>query len=221
MAMIFHYLLFFPDLLHCSIAAVLHFITCPFNQPKPNTTVSSDDPQQDPNNKSTTTTEDNLHNSKHHQRPPTQKRSIPLNNSKKPLKQTHTTTTAILPISGPSAFDTDNEAWNEAWHFANHITHSLHFQTARGVLEEKIDGKILDEDVIALRELEENVWDGSHDGGEADCKPVRRRWLSKDTARKGRRGFVYLAVAGIVCYYTVGLGGVFYWLVSEIVNDGR
>ena len=216
--MIFHYLLFFPDLLHCSIAAVLHFITRPFNQSTPNTTVSSVD-TQDSNNKSTTSIEDN-HNSKHQQRPPTQKRSNPLNN--KPPKQTHTTATASLSNSHPSAFDTDNEAWNEAWHFANHITYSLHFQTARGVLEEKIDGEKLDDDIVALRELEGRVWDGGHDGGEVDYGLVRKRCLSEEGRARGwRRRFVYLAVAGIVCYYIVGLGGVFYWLVSEIVNDGR
>ena len=219
MVMIIQYLLFLPTLLYQSTKGALHYFTRPFNHPTPNTTVSSDDPQQDSNNKSTTTIEHSLHTSKHHQRPPTQKRSNPLNN--KHLKQTHTTATASLSNSHPSAFGTDYEAWNEAWHFANHITYSLHFQTARGVLEEKRDGEELNEDVIAVKELEGRVWDGAHDGGEVDFKPLRRRCLSKDTARKGRRGFVYLAVAGIVCYYTVGLGGVFYWLVSEIVNDGR
>lgn len=88
---------------------------------------------------------------------------------------------------------------------------------------EKMDGERLDEDVVALRELEGRVWDGdgNREGRWVGCGPPRRRCLSEGTARSGRRGFVYLAFAGIVCYYTVGLGGVFYRFVLEIVNDGR
>ena len=220
--MVFHCLLFLPSLLHQSTKAILHYFTRLFNQPTPNTTVSSDD-SQDSNNKRTTTIGDNVHNSKNRQRPPIHKTSPSVNNSKNPLKLPHTITTATLPISCPSAFETDNEAWNEAWHFANHITHELGAQVAGGYIEEgKMDREKLDEDIVALRELEGRVWDGGHDGGEVDCKPVRRKCLSEEgRARDWRRRFVYLAVVGIVCYYIVGLGGVFYWLVSGIVNDGR
>ena len=73
-----------------------------------------------------------------------------------------------------------------------------------------------------MRELEGRVWEGDggrgDDGGGVGCKPVWRRRLSEGTARSGRRGFVYLVFVGIVCYYFVGLSGVFYWLVSEIVS---
>ena len=139
---------------------------------------------------------------------------------------------ASASLTPPNEIDINNQAWKEAWRFANQITYSPRLQSARGDLEEGTYRANLDKDVVELRELEGRLWErngaGSErdgdgdgegdDGWEVDCKPGRKRALSEGTARGGRRGFVYLAFAGMVCYSFGGLSGVFYWLVIGIVN---
>ena len=127
-----------------------------------------------------------------------------------------------------SEFDTDNQAWKEAFHFADHITYPLRLQIARGYRDQLDDGA-----TVEMRELEYKVWEcgtvrseGDHywDGKRGDdalgagCKPGWKGGWSEGTARGGRWGFLYLALAGIVCYSFGGLSGVFYWLVLEAFN---
>lgn len=222
LTMIFHYLLFFPNLLYHSTKSLLNIFTRPFgHRPAPNATATtSENDPQDSNNENTTI-ENNLHNFKY-QQPPFQETRTPLDD--KFLEQKYGATTLSIPCTNASSeFDTNNEAWNQTWCFANHITHSLRLQIA---LEGKMGGENEDEDISALREMEGRVWEGGgeggkggdgkgmgNDGGGVGCEPERRRRLSDGTARSGsgRWGFVYLVFVGMVCWYFGGL-------VCEVVS---
>ncbi len=146
MTIVLHFLFFFPRVLYQAIKAPLTLFAHPFGTPISNIAKPSEDDPLDSDDEHTHIQEAST---------TTDAKSVEITDI---ITATPISCATATP-NAPSEFDIDNEAWKEAWRLANHITYPLRLHIAREYLEGNIYREQLGENIVELRELEDNTWE--------------------------------------------------------------